>query len=109
MAVLAIATAAKYFAPILVAHHILKCFPDEQSFPGLASAPSGEKAFVLLVLGVRKVLLVSFHLYGQKEGETQLHQQRLLAAIRQKGRAKYDLFGLKFIRDVIPTKNQHPF
>lgn len=66
MAVLAIATAAKYFAPTFVAHHILKCFPDEQNFPVLASAPSGEKAFVLLVLGVGKVSLVSSHLYCQK-------------------------------------------
>lgn len=67
---LAVATAAKYFAPALLAPHILKCSPDEQKFPVLAFAPSGEQAFVLLVLGVRKVSLVSFHLYWQKQGET---------------------------------------
>lgn len=83
MAVLAIATAAKYFTPTFVAHHILKCFPDEQNFPLLASAPSGEKAFVLLVLGVRKVSLVSFHFYWQKQGETQLHQRRLLVSFKR--------------------------
>lgn len=71
VAVLAVATAAKYFAPTsLLAHHILKCSPDEQKFPVLAFAPSGEQAFVLLVLGVRKVSLVCFHLYWQKQGET---------------------------------------
>lgn len=62
------------------------------------------RLFVLLVLGVRKVSLVSFHLCCQKLGETQLHQQ-----IRQKGIAKYYLLRLKFIRDVFPTKKQLPF
>lgn len=66
MVVLAIATAAKYFTPTFLAHHILKYSSDEQKFPVLAFAPSGEQAFVLLLLGVRKVLLVSFCFYWQK-------------------------------------------
>lgn len=66
-AALAVATAAKYFAPTFHAHHILKCSPDEQKFPVLSFAPSGKQDFFFfLVLGVRKVSLVSFHLYWQK-------------------------------------------
>lgn len=66
VAALAVATSAKYFAPTFLAHHILKCSPDEQKFPVLAFAPSEEQDFVLLVLGVRKISLVSFRLYWQK-------------------------------------------
>jgi len=66
----AVATAAKYFAPTFLVHHILKCSPDEQKFPVLCFAPSGEQAFVLPVLGVRKVSLVSFHLHWQKQCES---------------------------------------
>lgn len=66
LAVLAVATAAKYFAPGFLAHHILKCSPHEQKFPMFAFAPSGKQTFALLVLGVRKVSLGSFHLYWQK-------------------------------------------
>lgn len=65
-ALLAGATAAKYLAPTFLTHHIPTCSPDEQKFPVLASVVSGAQAFVLLVLGVRKVSLVSFHLCWQK-------------------------------------------
>lgn len=43
MALLVAATAAKYFAPSFLAHHIPKCSPDEKNFPALASGPSGAK------------------------------------------------------------------
>lgn len=39
VAALAVATAAKYFASTFLAHHILKCSPDEQNLPALAFAP----------------------------------------------------------------------
>lgn len=61
-----VAAAAKCFTPVFLAPHILKCSPDEQKFPVLAFTSSGKQAFVLLVSGVRKISLFSFHLYWQE-------------------------------------------